>query len=107
MYCVLMCYCVVQALRTIYGCEKGGYDDGYQVSVYVCLVYYDIFIIRPDSNKESSFYVGKIALGRLMWVLYCVVDLCQCGDYVVCIIVYFIRQRCVTVRTQPAMEKTT
>ena len=43
----------------IYGCEKGGYDDGYQVSVYVCLVYYDIF--RPDSNKESNLCVGRTA----------------------------------------------
>ena len=41
----------------------------------MCWVYFDSFIVRPDSSKESSFCVGKIALGRLMWVVYCVVDI--------------------------------
>ena len=26
-----VCDCVFKDLRTLYGCEKGGYDDGYQV----------------------------------------------------------------------------
>ena len=26
-----VCYCVFKGLRTLYGCEKGGYDDSYQV----------------------------------------------------------------------------
>ena len=26
-----VCYCVFKDLRTLYGCEKGGYDDCYQV----------------------------------------------------------------------------
>ena len=38
-------------------------------------MYFDSFIVRQDSSKESSFCVGKIALGRLMWVVYCVVDI--------------------------------
>ena len=25
------CYCVFKDLKTLYGCDKGGYDDGYQV----------------------------------------------------------------------------
>ena len=28
---LLVCDCVFKDLRTLYGCEKGGYDDGYQV----------------------------------------------------------------------------
>ena len=28
---VFVCDCVFKDLRTLYGCEKGGYDDGYQV----------------------------------------------------------------------------
>ena len=46
-----MCYSVVKALRTIYGCEKGGYNDGYQVSVYVCLVYYVVLGRIPTGNQ--------------------------------------------------------
>ena len=38
-------------------------------------MYFDSFIVRQDSSKESSFCVGKIALGRSMWVVYCVVDI--------------------------------
>ena len=38
-------------------------------------MYFDSFIVRRDSCKESSFCVGKIALGRSMWVVYCVVDI--------------------------------
>ena len=54
-------------------------------------MYFDSFIVRQGSSKESSFCVGKIALGRSMWVVYCVVDVvcyfivCYCVFINVCL----------------------
>ena len=42
---------VVKALKVIYGCEKGGYDQGFQVSVLVCLVYCVILGRVSSRNK--------------------------------------------------------
>ena len=35
-FCMILS--VVKALKVIYGSEKGGYDQGFQVSVLVCFV---------------------------------------------------------------------
>ena len=42
---------VVKALKVIYGCEKGGYDQGFQVSVLVCLVYCVVLGRVSSRNK--------------------------------------------------------
>ena len=42
---------VVKALRVIYGCDKGGYNEGYQVSVHVCLVYCVVLGRIPSRNQ--------------------------------------------------------
>ena len=52
--CELYVLCVdvlVKALRVIYGCDKGGYNEGYQVSVHVCLVYCVVLGRVPSRNK--------------------------------------------------------
>ena len=42
---------VVKALKVIYGSEKGGYDQGFQVSVLVCLVYCVVLGRISSRNK--------------------------------------------------------
>ena len=42
---------VVKALKVIYGSEKGGYDQGFQVSVLVCLVYCVVLGRVSSRNK--------------------------------------------------------
>ena len=35
-FCMFLTF--VKALKVIYGSDKGGYDQGFQVSVFVCFV---------------------------------------------------------------------
>ena len=42
---------VVKALKVIYGSEKGGYDQGFQVSVLVCLAYCVVLGRVSSRNK--------------------------------------------------------
>ena len=42
---------VVKALKVIYGSEKGGYDQGFQVSVLVCFVYCAVLGRVSSRNK--------------------------------------------------------
>ena len=48
-FCMFLTF--VKALKVIYGCEKGGYNEGYQVSVHVCLVYCVVLGRIPSRNQ--------------------------------------------------------
>ena len=47
----VMILSVVKALKVIYGSEKGGYDQGFQVSVLVYLVYCAVLGRVSSRNK--------------------------------------------------------
>ena len=48
-FCMILS--VVKALKVIYGSEKGGYDQGFQVSVPVCFVYCAVLGRISSRNK--------------------------------------------------------
>ena len=45
MCCVSLLYMFVQDMERIYGVEKGGYDDCWQVCCYCVLLYYCVNVL--------------------------------------------------------------